>query len=191
MSAAAVSDPRPKLSLAEVVALQLQLAADGLRLERRAEIRRTLELARQREEVADVLREPRNLPVFDLCRAVLVEDEQREREAKDRTREKARLARLEEHRQHVAGRPARFAALPKTRQACLVAEAAAARNPRAGWPAFADALEALEAGDVLAVPFTFDPECLAYGEIVRLHREGLVDDDFAEQARQRNLRGDM
>lgn len=189
MSAAAWVDPqrRPVLSLEQIVALRSELAGPRIAPERREEIRTTLKLAKDRQEVSRSLAHGWDETAFKLCGDVLAEDERREEAARQSARDQARLARLEQHRQHVAGRPARFAALPKMQQALLYAESKAT-DARSGFRALAEALAQQATGEQVETPWTFEPDLLPYGKVVELHRQGFVDDDFAEQARQRNMR---
>lgn len=188
MSAAApYVETRPKLTAAEVVALQGELARAKITPERRSAIRQTLKLARDREEVARSYGREWDQLVSNLCRDVLVEDENRVSQERARASEEARRARLEERRQHIAGRPARFAALPAMDQALLVAESRATTAP-AGFKALREALAAQVAGAPLDVPWTFETELLPLGKLRALERSGAIDPAVLEQAEQRERR---
>lgn len=171
---------RPVLTIEKVAALRAELSKTDITPERRSEIRSTLSLAKERQEVSFSLGFGMDTPVANLCRDVLNEDIQREQDARDRAREDARRARVEAHRQHVAERPARFAALPKMRQALLYTEGRAT-DARAGWRAYGEAQALQEAGEPIPVPWTFETELLSAGELRSFARQGLIDADECER----------
>jgi hypothetical protein len=186
MTAAAGVDPidRPKLTISEAGALQGELVNERIKPERRAEIRMTLELARDRAGVALGHGEPHYRLLFNLCRDVLIDDDVRQMAAQQRAHAAGKAAEREERRLLVEGRQGRFSALPGSVQVAMYAEGQA-KDARAGWKAYGEALVLQVAGTPIPVPWVFETELLNVGQLRKLERQGLVDNALVEEAERR------
>jgi hypothetical protein len=175
------------LSLIDLAKLDAELRDDATPAERRKEIATRIKAAKDALEVLSE-RPEGDRAAFELCRGILIAEEQRERAALDRAREETYAALRAKRKEHRDGRPDRFHALPPMRQALLIAKAAAAEHgAAAGFGALDDALARQGEGEDLPVPFTFETTELPLGEIRRLASAGAIDQQTVDAVERANM----